>query len=462
MSFFSAISTLIVQWWWVGALVLAAVFVREIRRVPGGERGFTLLMFGYFFLIIASFWLIKPIKKAMFVSHYNEHPGHFLGIALDPAQMELLAKEMNIIVAMLAVYGLTFVSGKLSHIRLAISYTLVMALCLGIFIIVLPSDNPGLIWVFYLFADLMVTSFVAIFFSLLHDHCNLDTAKRVYALIGVGGVLGGFAGSALATGLEQTVGGRGVLLADLTLLAMLLALQLLFSRHRQWQGCTVVDFVLAPDRKQDWRGLLHGAGKVLESRRLRRIAIVLFIYEVVSVIMDFQFTSAVVRYLQPEDYGRHFGAVYTFSNALAILVQVLFTTWIMRHYGPKVALFVMPLVVLGASSLHMLFPLLLFASLLNTADSAFAYTIQQTARETLYVPLSRQERFEAKAFIDILWLRFSKGIAVILSLIASLYGTDGSHVWLSMIVIVLVVFWLDTVAKLAGLFETARNEGEIE
>ena len=394
VGFFSAVSDLIAQWGWLGGIVLAGFFVREFRRLPLAERGFTALMFGYFFLVIAAFWVLKPIKKAMFVAHYREHPGSLFGIALDPAQMELVAKEVNIVVAILAVYALTFASRRLSPARYAMSFTTLAGLCLVGFVLAWTNTGGTFVWLFYLFADLMVTSMVAIFFSLLHDHCEPDSARRIYGLVGVGGVLG---------------------------------------------------------------GLAEGARVVFRSLRLRRVAAILFFYEMASVILDFQFTSAVVRYLPPEEFGAHFGAVFTFSNAMALIVQVFFTTWVMRRHGPKVALFVMPVVILGASGLYVLFPLLLFASLLNTADSAFAYTIQQTAKEALYVPLSRQEKYEAKAFIDILWLRFSKGAALLLSLAASLLALDSSHIWLSLGVIALGVFWLDIVAKLSGLFETARE-----
>lgn len=457
IGFFGAVSDFIAHWGWLGAIVLAGYFVWEFRRLPRVERGFTALMFGYFFLVIAAFWILKPIKKALFVAHYREHPGSLFGVALDPAQMELLAKETNIAAALLAVYALTFASRNLSPSRYAMSFTALSGLCLIGFVLAWPNHNAAFVWLFYLFADLMVTSMVAIFFSLLHDRCDPASARRIYGLVGVGGVLGGLAGSAVATGLAEAVGSRGAILTDLLVLSALLGVQYVFGRRAGIARSQGVDFVFAPRERRDWHGLAHGARIVFRSLRLKRVAAILFFYEVASVILDFQFTSAVVRYLPAEAFGAHFGAVFTFSNAVALVVQVVFTTWLMRRHGPKVALFVMPLVIMAASGLYLLFPLLLFASLLNTADSAFAYTIQQTAKETLYVPLSKQEKYEAKAFIDILWLRFSKGAAVLISLAASLLALDSSHIWLSLAVIALSVFWLDIVAKLSGLFETARN-----
>ena len=36
------------------------------------ELPFSLLMAGYFFLVITSFWVLKPIKKSIFIAYYKE------------------------------------------------------------------------------------------------------------------------------------------------------------------------------------------------------------------------------------------------------------------------------------------------------------------------------------------------------------------------------------------------------
>ena len=60
----------------------------------------------------------------------------------------------------------------------------------------------------------------------------------------------------------------------------------------------------------------------------------------------------------------------------------------------------MPMLILGASGLFLLMPILWMGSLLNTADNGFSYSINQSAKESLYVPTSTEEKYKAKAFID--------------------------------------------------------------
>ena len=35
------------------------------------ELPFALLMFGYFVVVISSFWVLKPIKKSLFIEFYD-------------------------------------------------------------------------------------------------------------------------------------------------------------------------------------------------------------------------------------------------------------------------------------------------------------------------------------------------------------------------------------------------------
>ena len=52
------------------------------------------------------------------------------------------------------------------------------------------------------------------------------------------------------------------------------------------------------------------------------------------------------------------------------------------------------------------------AEFLNTADNAFSYSINQSAKEALYVPTTEDEKYKAKAFIDMFVQRAAKAVAV--------------------------------------------------
>ena len=45
---------------------------KSIMNIKKKELPLALLMFLYFFLVIVSFWILKPIKKAIFLTYYDQ------------------------------------------------------------------------------------------------------------------------------------------------------------------------------------------------------------------------------------------------------------------------------------------------------------------------------------------------------------------------------------------------------
>ena len=91
----------------------------------------------------------------------------------------------------------------------------------------------------------------------------------------------------------------------------------------------------------------------------------------------------------------------------------------------------------------MAMPILWVGSFLNTADNGFSYSINQSAKETLYVPTSRDEKYKAKAFIDMFVQRFAKALAVGLSLLITTLFTAFSTIrWLSLFTMIIVIVWI--------------------
>ena len=95
-----------------------------------------------------------------------------------------------------------------------------------------------------------------------------------------------------------------------------------------------------------------------------------------------------------------------------------------------------------------------------SADGVFSYSINQSAKESLYVPTSKDEKYKAKAFIDMFVQRFAKVIAVVVSMVITLLFTDFSSIrWLSVITIFIVVLWFTAVRYAGREFEKKAGAG---
>ncbi|MDP1569357.1 MAG: Npt1/Npt2 family nucleotide transporter [Vicinamibacterales bacterium] len=415
----------------------------DIRR---REWPFTLAMLAYFFLIIASFWILKPIKKSVFVEYYAVG-GFDLGPwIMSAAQAELLAKVLNMVVAMGAVVLFSWLATRFRRQQLTYVFS---GLFMAAFLVYMPAvvaPSGFTVWSFYLFGDLYSTLMVATFFAFLNDSVTPWTAKRLYGVVGFGGVLGGVAGSTLvAARLAQqtTVAWLWVVFGAGALTALAAFIAARWS-HALPRGPVPVAATprAEPRAAAPAHPALAGARLTFRSSYLLAIAAIVGLYELASTVLDFMFTSTVVHYLDGPAIGQHFALVYSLTNWVAMFVQLLATSMILRKFGMVTALLVLPAAMLGGATAFAVFPVLWVGSLLNTADNGFSYSLNQSAREALYVPTTPDEKYTAKAFIDMFVQRFAKALAVGLSLAITLVFTNFEDLrWLAGLVVVIIAVW---------------------
>ena len=84
-------------------------------------------------------------------------------------------------------------------------------------------------------------------------------------------------------------------------------------------------------------------------------------------------------------------------------------------------LLILPLSIALSSLFFIIAPILIAGSLLKIADSTFAYSVNQTGRETLYNPLSRQEKYVARAFVEVFVQRTGKVAALLIAFLVPMF-----------------------------------------
>lgn len=428
----------------------------EIVAIRRGEWPLALLLFGYFFTVVTTFWILKPLKKGLFIGFFREN-----GVALGPwhgsaAQAELVAKVLNMFVAFGAATLFTALSRRLRRQRLTYALTALLAIAFVVFAFVARTPSAAGAWSFYLFGDLYSTLMVASFFAFANDSVDPDTAKRIYGVVGLGGVAGGALGSTMLVAATSRLSISSWMFACIGSTAVISVLA--------WGAGRIVRRRGAPERppareQRQGSAAWEGARLAARSRYLLSIVAIVGLYEMVSTIMDFQFTSSVARALSAPEIPGHFAKVFAITNWVALAVQLLLTSFVMRRLGLTTALLVLPIAAALGSLGFFIAPGLVTGSALNTADNSFSYSINQSAKEVLYVPTRPEEKYAAKAFIDMFLQRFSKALAVVISLGFSIWFAGGSGVrWLSLWTLGLLAVWAFVAVSAGRRFHALERE----
>ena len=435
--------------------------LRTIVKIHKEEWPLATYMFLYFFLVISSFWILKPIKKTLFIAFYDElGMDTFIG-HLTAAQAELIAKVLNMFVAFAAVILFTWLARRYRRQQLTYIFTTFFMFAYAGYSVVVSQPGPGTVWSFYLFGDLFSTLMVATFFAFLNDSVTSDTAKRLYGLIGLGGVLGGVFGSTFVGVWIERMSTSSWLWICFLLGVGILAVGWLAGRERGTYILPETEIEEAPAPPVTVNPVIEGAKLVFRSPYLLAIVGIVGLYEVVSLIMEFMFTSTVSFYLPESKIGPYLSRVFMFTNWVSMLVQFFLTSFVMTRFGLTTALFVLPCAIFLSASGFFVFPGLWVGSLLNIADNGFSYSINQSAKETLYVLTSKDEKYKAKAFIDMFVQRAGKSLAVLVSLGITIVFTNFSAIrWLSLIIGVIIFAWLFAVRYAGKEFGVlSRSEG---
>jgi AAA family ATP:ADP antiporter len=391
----------------------------------GKKIAFTVVMFLYINLALTIFWILKPLKKSLFIGLYDGDKTFKLGsMEMLGSSAELLAKGMNLLIAFILVIFLTLVTRLAKRQRLTYCCMgLIIAMTFYFSLQMINEPSESTVWLFYWFGDLYISLMLAAFFSFLHDTVDLRNAKRLYGFIVLGAVSGGAVGSTYFRGwIEEmsnqqwlnTIIGIGVVICLLAFAAGWMAKSI--PHHEPNPSPNDVP-------KKKFNAAIEGASLVFKSRYLIAIAGIVGFYEITSEVLDYQFTAMTERFVPKEDIGSHFGTVYAIGNIAALVVQLCFSIFAANFpkYRIHWTLLALPLAVALSSLFFIIVPILLAASLLKISDSTFAYSVNQTGRETLYNPLSRQEKYVARAFVEVFIQRTGKVAALLIAFLVPIF-----------------------------------------
>ena len=432
--------------------------LKQIMNIRRDEFPQALLMFAYFFLVITTFAILKPLKSGLFIQFYDQSGFDFLGWHMLAAQAELLAKMVNMVIAFVAAIVFALLSRSFRRQQLTYIFSIFIISCFLVFTFVLDTPRGPTVWAFYLFGDLYSTLMVVTFFAFLNDSVEPDAAKRLYGLIVLGGLSGGFFGGTVAA-----VGIDGLSMVQWLWSFMGLAVAILVIAGTAGKQFVRKSLSQAPEPEEKpvsaGKPVTEGARMVFRSRYLLSILAIVGLYEMVSTIMDFQFKSTIAYYLDGPAISLHIARVLALSNGISFFIQIFLTSLVMRRFGIGIALLVLPGMALAGSVGFMLTPLLLTGSALYIFDNGFNNSINQSSKEVLYVPTTRQEKYQAKAFIDMFVQRFAKALAVGLSLaITTLFVGFGSVRWLSLVTALILLAWIRIVRFAGKEFEKISGE----
>ncbi|MBM3285439.1 MAG: MFS transporter, partial [Candidatus Aminicenantes bacterium] len=302
--------------------------------------------------------------------------------------------------------------------------------------------------VFWVWANIFAIVLVTQFWMLVNDVFNPREAKRLIGFIGSGGQLGAILGGVLVGTLARTKALNSLLLLAAAMLSLAIPAVLLIFRwqkKRQWPE----DREVNRRAKGPEPGAKVGFRDALETTRqnsyLKLLAGIMAATLIVSTLIDFQFNSVVHKTVQGgSSLASFFGYFNAGTMAFAFLFQLLLTSPVIQRFGIRVTLLIYPLILLFCSAGIgiVAYASIVPAILIKASDKSLAYSLNQSVRELLYIPIAPDEKYKSKIFIDMFVNRFAKGLgAVILMVLLVAFPRTATIQAISLAVLGVIAVW---------------------
>jgi ATP:ADP antiporter, AAA family len=403
--------------------------LNRIFEIREGEHLRTFLMFSCLFLTIASYITTSLARDGLFLKKLGSH------------QLPYVYILIALVVGVISPFYLRF-ANRVSLNQL-IRYTSVVAIFnLLLFWWAPRISGAWLYYVMYIWVSLFGAFTTSQFWLLANYAFNPREAKRLFALIGAGGVLGGIFGGAFTTYGARWFGTEQLLLwsAGFTAVSMLLA-------EKVWSEVTPPSEVKlareenlqTPPQKAETLQLLK---MILSSRHLTLLTAVLSITVIIDAFTDYQLKYISNQSIDTSDQlTSFFGTLTVYRGVLSFFVQVFVTPLILKRFGVGVAILFLPGSLLLGSAILALYPVRWAVALMKVSDGSFRFSIHRSGIELLYLPIPVKVKNQVKGFIDIFIDRFGVGVGGLLLLVCTSWLAL-SITQLSLIVCALVSIWI--------------------
>jgi AAA family ATP:ADP antiporter len=263
--------------------------------------------------------------------------------------------------------------------------------------------------VFFVWLGIFSVSLIAQFWSYANDIYTEEQGKRLFAIIAVGATSGAPVGSILAGWLyNNEVSSAMILLIPAVLLLAHLALYRVIGRR--------VRGTAGKPRKAKPLAKGNGFSLVFKSRYLLLIAGLLVLLNIVNTtggyILDSSVESLAKELAETDStldatgyVGGFYGTFYFWVNIAAIVIQALLVSRIVKYLGMAGALFILPVISLGAYSMVAFGAGFIIFRALKAAENSTDYSLMNTTKQLLWLPTSIGEKYKAKQAIDTFFVR---------------------------------------------------------
>jgi AAA family ATP:ADP antiporter len=421
--------------------------LRPFGKVEPAEAITAAVLMLTVFLLLTAYYLLKTAREPLILLHGG-------------AEVKQYAAAAQTLVLVVVVNAYSALAHRVGRQRLIATVYLFFVSNLIIFAI-LARANVVIGVPFFIWVGVFNMTAVSQFWSFAADVYTPEQGNRLFAVLGIGSSVGAVAGAGLAKTLAP--------LGPAWLMGYAAGILVVCVGLFAWVGAREG----SPGRKA--REAPHDEPLVHEhvARILARDKYLLLIAALTLLlnwvrsngdyVLDRTLLAALTEAkshgANPSTFVTSFKANYfEWVNITGVVLQLFAVSRIMSRVGARYALLVLPAVAFLEYGSFLVFPILSVFTVAKVAESSLEYSLQNTARQALFLVSSRIEKYLGKTVVDTVVVRAGDALTSVVILAGSRAAMSTQA--FATLNLVLISVWVATVFAIGR--ENARRSGESE
>ena len=420
--------------------------LRIFSDVRPGEGVTAVLLALNIFLLLTAYYILKVVREALILGQGSPEVKSYMSAAM-------------IVVLAVAVPFYGRLAARLPRRRLINVVTAFFIVCLLLFYALAQFDVPlGLIY--FVWIGIFNVMIVAQFWGFANDVYTKDEGERLFPIVGFGASLGAVLGAVVAGWLVVPLGLDQLMLVG----AALLVAQVLLTNHLDTRerarteadvpeaGSTALmpaatieirvetgEFKVEEGKTKTAAKSTGAFAMVFKTPYLLMIGVMLLCLNWVNTTGEYILSSFVADAaeqavaageaggLTVEEYiVQFYSQFFAVVNVAGVVLQLFFVSRIIKYFGVRIGVMVLPCIALGAYNILAFVPVLAAVRWAKTAENSTDYSLNNTVRNMLFLPCTREQKYSAKQAIDSFFARMGDVLSAGLVFVGTSYFAWGA------------------------------------
>lgn len=417
-------------------------FMRLFTDIRAGEGAQALALAFNVFLILTAYYVMKPSRDALVLEEWSPEVQNYLsaGIAL-------------LLVPLVQFYGR--LADRVPRMRLINGVTYGFVGLLVVFYL-LAQLNVPLAIPFFLYVSIFNVMVIAQFWSFANDIYTTSEGERLFPVLVFGMSLGAVLGAGIAASLVGPLGHYTLMLvAGALVLLGLLITNSVDRRQRirteshlppmqttaelpaatgQFRLETGEFKALTAEQTQVSASGEGAFAMVFKTRYLLLIALMIMLTNWVNTLGGYMLNTTIDAAAEAavasgqaggltegEYIARFLGGFFAGVNLVGVLAQMFLVSRLIKYLGVKGSLLVLPFIALIGNGAILAVPILAVVRIAKTAENSTDYSLQNTVKNALWLPTTREQKYKAKQVIDSFFVRLGDVLSAAVVFVGSTY-----------------------------------------